>query len=97
MALEGYEPMNSWILVRREESPEETRGGLVIPEVAKRKQVVVEVLKMGAGCDGLGLDFGVGDEVIIGDFDGTEVVIGGEPYTMIQPGNVMAALEPESC
>lgn len=72
-------PLSDRVLIRRHESPEEkTAGGIIIPDAAKEKSQIGEVLAVGAGRvlpDGKTQSLHVkkGDKVLFGKYAGTEV------------------------
>jgi chaperonin GroES len=94
----GFRPLHDRILVRRVEAEEKTPGGIIIPDTAKEKPVEGEVLAVGPGArDETGrvqpLDVKVGDRVLFGKWNGTEVVIGGEDRLIMKEADVFGVVE----
>ena len=76
-------PLHDRVLVRRLEQEEKTAGGIIIPDTAKEKPQMGEVIAAGGGArDDSGkivpLDVKVGDVVLFTKWGGTEVKIEGE-------------------
>ena len=91
-------PLQDRILVRRLDSEEEMRGGIVIPDTAKEKSQEGEVMSVG---DGKVLDNGqkqemtvkVGDRILFGKYGGTEVTIDDEELLIMREDEVLGILE----
>ena len=91
-------PLQDRILVRRLDSEEEMRGGIVIPDTAKEKSQEGEVVSAG---DGKVLDNGqkqemtvkVGDRILFGKYGGTEVTIDDEELLIMREDEVLGILE----
>ena len=77
----SFKPLNDRVLVKRLESEEKTAGGLFIPDTAKEKPQVAEVLAVGPGgnVDGKEVEMivKVGDKVLTSKYAGTEVKVDG--------------------
>ncbi len=87
-------PLYDRVLVRRLDTDEEMRGGIIIPDTAKEKPLEAEVVAVG---DGKRLDDGssaamavsAGDTVLIGKYGGTEVKIDGDDYLIIREDEIL--------
>ncbi len=94
-------PLQDRILIRRLDSEEEMRGGIVIPDTAKEKPQEGEVVAVG---DGKVLDSGqklemtvkVGDRILFGKYAGTEVKIDDEELLIMREDEVLGILEGQS-
>ena len=63
-------PKDDYVIIKREDSERQTKGGLVIPDIAKRnKGVGIIVALPGAGSE----DLNIGDKVIFSVFAEIEV------------------------
>ena len=94
-------PLHDRIVVRRVEEQEVLPGGIVIPETAKEKPQKALVLAVGTGRrvnggETVKLDVRVADEVLLGKYSGTEIVLDGEELLVLREGDVLAVLEPAS-
>ncbi len=91
-------PLGDRILVKREEEAAMARGGIILPDTAKKKQDRAEVLALGTGArdkDGnvIPFEMKVGDIVLIDKYAGQEVSINGEECVIVQTSEVMAILQ----
>ena len=94
-------PLQDRILIRRLDSEEEMRGGIVIPDTAKEKPQEGEVVAVG---DGKVLDSGqkqemtvkVGDRILFGKYSGTEVKVDDEELLIMREDEVLGILEGQS-
>ena len=94
-------PLQDRILIRRLDSEEELRGGIVIPDTAKEKPQEGEVVAVG---DGKVLDNGqklqmtlkVGDRILFGKYAGTEVKVDDEELLIMREDEVFGILEGQS-
>ncbi|SPN73297.1 hypothetical protein,co-chaperonin GroES,Chaperonin 10 Kd subunit [Chlamydia serpentis] len=91
-------PLGDRILVKREEEEATARGGIILPDTAKRKQDRAEVLVLGTGKrtdDGTLLPFEVqvGDTILMDKYAGQEITIDDEEYVILQSNEIMAVLK----
>ena len=96
-----FRPLHDRVLVRRVESEEKTKGGIIIPDSAKEKPIEGEVLSVGNGTrDEQGkihpLDVKVGDIILFGKWSGTEVKIDGEDLLVMKESDIMGVVEPKA-
>jgi chaperonin GroES len=94
----NFRPLHDRVLVRRVESEEKTRGGIIIPDTAKEKPQEGEVVAVGSGArDESGklvpLDVKVGDRILFGKWSGTEIKIDGEDLLVMKESDIMGVLE----
>lgn len=84
--------------MRRLESEERTKGGIIIPDTAKEKPQEGEIVAVGPGArDESGkiqpLDVKAGDRILFGKWSGTEVKIDGEELLIMKESDVMGVIE----
>jgi chaperonin GroES len=94
----AFRPLHDRVLVRRVESEEKTKGGIIIPDTAKEKPIEGEVLAVGNGArDESGkvhaLDVKVGDRILFGKWSGTEVKIDGEDLLVMKESDIMGIVD----
>src|ERR671938_507491 len=82
-------PLHDRVIVKRIEEGEQVRGGIIIPDTAKEKAQVGEVVAVGEGKvreDGTRqpLDVKVGDTVLFGKYGGADAKIDGEEYVIFR-------------
>ena len=91
-------PLHDRILVKRLESEEKTKGGIIIPDTAKEKPQEGLVVAAGPGRvneDGkvTALDVKKGDKILFGKYSGTEVTLEGEEHLIIREEDVLAVIQ----
>jgi chaperonin GroES len=93
-----FRPLHDRVVVRRLDSEEKTKGGIIIPDSAKEKPQEGEVIAVGAGArDENGkinpLDVKAGDRILFGKWSGTEVKIDGEELLIMKESDIMGIVE----
>ena len=91
------QPLGDRIVVKpKDEDESTTTSGLVIPDTAKEKPQLGEVLAVGPGDfqdgDRIPMDVSVGDLVFYSKYGGTEVKVEGEEYLVLSSRDVLAVL-----
>jgi chaperonin GroES len=94
----AFTPLHDRVLVRRIESDEKTKGGLIIPDSAKEKPAEGEVIAVGAGAkdddgDRIPMDVKAGDRILFGKWSGTEVTIDGEELLIMKESDILGVIE----
>ncbi len=95
----NLQPLDDRIVVRPNESEQQTASGLVIPDTAKEKPQQGEVLAVGPGrrSDQTGeiipLDVTVGDTVVYSKYGGTEITEAGEDLLILNARDVLAVVK----
>jgi chaperonin GroES len=97
MAKTKFRPLHDRVVVRRVESEEKTKGGIIITDTAKEKPQEGEVIAVGTGVrDDAGklvaLDVKAGDRVLFGKWSGTEVKLDGEDLLIMKESDIMGVL-----
>jgi chaperonin GroES len=93
-----FRPLHDRVVIRRIESDEKTKGGIIIPDTAKEKPQEGEVIAVGPGArDENGklvpLDLKAGDRVLFGKWSGTEVKVDGEDLLIMKESDIMGVIE----
>ncbi len=91
-------PLQDRILVKRLDSEEKTKGGIIIPDSAKEKPSEGKIVAVGAGKildDGKvqPLDVKKGDKVLFSKYGGTEVEVDGEEHLIIREDDILGVLQ----
>jgi len=73
-----FRPLHDRVLVKRIESEEKTKSGIIIPDTAKEKPMEGEVVSVGSGLRQENgtitpLDVKAGDRILFGKWSGTEI------------------------
>jgi len=91
-------PLGDRVLLKRVDTEEEIRGGIIIPDTAKEKPQEAEVVSVGDGKlddDGKRLPMSVkkGNHVLIGKYTGQDIKINDEEHTIVREDEILAIIE----
>ena len=91
-------PLGQRVLVERVEAESKTAGGLFLPDTAKEKPQEAIVRAIGTGGrdkDGKEIPFNVAvnDKVLITKYGGTEIVVDGTTYTILNESDILAIID----
>lgn len=91
-------PLHDRVLVKRVDSEEKTRSGIIIPDTAKEKPQEGEVVAVGPGLRNENgsitpLDVKKGDRILFGKWSGTEIKIDGQDYLVMKETDIVGILE----
>ena len=97
MAKSKFRPLHDRVVVRRVESEEKTKGGIIIPDTAKEKPQEGEVVAVGPGArdedgDYIKPELNVGDRILFGKWSGSEVKIDGQDLIIMKESDVLGVL-----
>ena len=96
----NFTPLQDRVLVRRVESEEMTKGGLIIPDSAKEKPQEGEVVSCGEGArkesgDLIPMGVEAGDKILFGKWSGTEVKIDDEDLLIMKESDILGIITEE--
>ena len=85
------------VVMPTEEAESRTPSGLVIPDTAKEKPQIGEVIAVGPGArdengDRIPMDVSVGDKVLYSKFAGTEVKLDSDEYLVLSERDLLAVV-----
>jgi len=88
-------PLGDRLVIKPVAPEERTKGGIILPDTAKEKPVVGEVVAVGPGRksdDGkvVSLEVKVGDKVLYGKYSGTEVTVDGQELLIMRESDIFA-------
>ena len=91
------QPLHDRVLARRLKEEEKSKGGILIPDTAKEKPQIGEVLAVGPGAradDGkrCGLSVAVGDHILFGKWSGSEVTLSGEDLIIMNEADILGVV-----
>ena len=94
----NIQPLHDRIIVKRLPAEEKTSGGIIIPDTAKEKPQRGKVLSIGQGKtteEGkrMPLEVKKGDEVLFGQYSGTEFKMGGEELLMMREEDIYGVIQ----
>ena len=87
-------PLHDRVLVRRLEQKETSKGGILLPDTAKKKPQEGEVIAVGAGKMEKGrrvpLDVKAGDRILFGKYTGNDIKIDEQEYLILREEEILA-------
>ena len=93
----AFKPLHDRVVVRRVQSEEKTKGGLIIPDSAKEKPAEGEVIAVGEGArkdsgELIAPSVKAGDRVLFGKWSGTEVTLNGEELLIMKESDILGII-----
>ena len=90
-------PLSDRIVVKAHEAEEKTASGIILPDTAKEKPQIGEILAVGPGkVNDSGstnkMSLKKGDKVLYGKYSGTEVNIEGQELLIMRESDILATL-----
>ena len=91
-------PLGNRILVRRMEANETLKGGIIIPDTAKKKQEQAEVIAVGTGKKDkngnlIPMPVKIGDIILMEKYSGQEVTLNDEEFVILRADDLIAIIE----
>lgn len=91
-------PLGNRVLAQRLEQEETMKGGIILPDTAKKKQESAKVIAVGSGKrldDGqiLPVPVKVGDVILMDKYSAQEVTIQDEEYVILKADDIIAIIE----
>jgi chaperonin GroES len=92
------QPLGDRVFVKISASEEKTAGGILLPDSAKEKPQLGEVVAVGSGkVDKNGkripLDVKIGDKVLYSKYAGTDLKMGNEEYILLTERDILATVD----
>lgn len=92
------QPIGNRVLAKRLEADEKVKGGIILPDTAKKKQETAVVIAIGTGKKdkkGNNIPFPVkaGDKILMDKYSGQEVTVDGEEYVILRTDDIIAIVE----
>ena len=90
-------PLGNRVLVQREEQEETLKGGIILPDSAKKKQETAKVIAIGTGtttAEGKLIPIPVkeGDTILMDKYSGQEVTIDDEEFVILRADDIIAII-----
>jgi chaperonin GroES len=97
-ACPAFHPLGDRVLVRRLEVEEKAKGGIILPDSAKKKQEQAEVIALGTGKLNksgkvLPLPVKVGDTILMEKYSGQEITLDNKDYVIVRGDDIIAIVE----
>lgn len=93
-----FKPLGNRVLVRRLEQEEKLKGGILLPDTAKKKQEQAEVVAIGTGKKDkqgnlIPIPVKVGDIIIMEKYSGQDIKLDDEEYIILKADDIIAIIE----
>ena len=93
----AFKPLHDRVLVKRIQSDEKTKGGLIIPDTAKEKPAEGEVVAVGEGArkdsgELIAMSVKAGDRILFGKWSGTEVTLDGQELLIMKESDILGII-----
>jgi chaperonin GroES len=93
----AFKPLHDRVVVKRVESDEKTKGGLIIPDTAKEKPAEGEIVAAGEGArkdsgELIPMAVKAGDRVLFGKWSGTEVTLDGQELLIMKESDILGII-----
>ena len=97
-------PLSDRVIVESLEAEEKTASGIIIPDSAKEKPQIGQVMAVGPGkscccdedeksCGSCNMLVKAGDKVMYKKWGGNEVKVGGEEWTIVEQKDILAIVK----
>ncbi|WP_284163414.1 co-chaperone GroES [Frigidibacter sp. SD6-1] len=93
----AFKPLHDRVVVKRIQSEDKTKGGLIIPDSAKEKPAEGEVVAVGEGArkdsgELIPMSVKAGDRILFGKWSGTEVTLNGEELLIMKESDILGVI-----
>ena len=90
-------PLSDRVVVRPKEAEEKTASGIILPDTAKEKPQMGEIMAIGPGKvseNGALIDMSVkaGDNILYGKYSGTEITVESEDLLIMRESDILAVI-----
>ena len=90
-------PLSDRVIVKAKEAEEKTASGIILPDTAKEKPQIGEVVSVGPGkANDAGnlveMSVKTGDTVLYGKYSGTEIAFEGNDLLIMRESDILAIL-----
>jgi len=91
-------PLGNRVLAKRLDAEEEVKGGIILPDSAKKKQERAEIIAIGTGKKDkqgnlIAFDVKVGDIILMDKYSSQEVTIDDQEYMILRADDIVAIVE----
>lgn len=93
-----FHPLGNRVLVRRLEQEEKLKGGIILPDTAKKKQEQAEIIAMGIGKRDkndklIPMPVKVGDIILMEKYSGQEIKLDDQDFVILRADDIIAIVE----
>jgi len=83
-----FKPLADRVLVEPAPAEQKTASGIIIPDTAKEKPLKGKIVAVGTGKKDEPMSLRVGDEVLYGQYSGTEIKIDTNTYLIMRESDI---------
>lgn len=87
-----FKPLADRVLIEPAPAEQKTASGLFIPDSAKEKPLKGKVIAAGIGKPDEPMTVKVGDEVLFGQYSGSEIILDGTKYMIMRETDIYGIL-----
>lgn len=93
-----FKPLGNRVLVRRIEQEEKLKGGILLPDSAKKKQEQAKVIAIGTGINDkngnlIEIPVKINDIILMEKYSGQEIKIEDEEFVILKADDIIAIVE----
>ena len=97
LSVTEVKPLGDRVFVKISAGEEKTAGGILLPDTAKEKPQIGEIVNVGPGKrkdDGsyVAMEVKIGDKVLYSKYAGTDVKLGSEEYVLLSEKDILAVV-----
>ncbi|HSW86482.1 MAG TPA: co-chaperone GroES [Rhabdochlamydiaceae bacterium] len=90
-------PIGNRVVAKRLEQEETLKGGIILPDTAKKKQETAKVVAIGEGKSTkegtfIPIPVQVGDTILMDKYSGQEVTLNDEDYVIVNADDIIAII-----
>ncbi len=83
-----FKPLADRVLIEPAPAEQKTASGIIIPDTAKEKPLKGKIVAAGMGKKDEPMTVKVGDEVLYGQYSGTEIKLDGTSYLIMRESDI---------
>jgi chaperonin GroES len=97
LSVSTVKPLGDRVFVKVSAAEEKTAGGIILPDNAKEKPNVGEVMQVGVGKlndkgERQAMEVSIGDKVLYSKYAGTDIKLGGDDYVLLSEKDILAVV-----
>ncbi len=85
-------PMADNVLLKQNEAQETTVSGIILATTNKEKPAIYEVVAVGPGTKDVAMTVAVGDKVVVGKYNGTDITLDKVEYKFVKQDDILAVV-----
>lgn len=88
----SFKPLADRVLIEPAPAEQKTASGIIIPDSAKEKPLKGKIIAAGPGKADEPMTVKVGDDVLFGQYSGTEIKLDGTTYMIMRESDIYGIL-----